>query len=203
MWANENWTRRWDGDEHEVLIKQDYDPDDDERLIGDFVRHFRDPRYIRVGGRPLLMIFRPGIIPDSRQAIARWRSIFQDKFGENPILVMAQAFNDLDPAVHGLDGAIEFPPHKLTANMPSVNQALHYLDMDFTGKVFSYDAVAQKSVDEPMPAFPLIKTCVASWDNDARRQGTGLILDGSTPAKYESWLSHLIRKAEQAPFFGE
>jgi glycosyltransferase involved in cell wall biosynthesis len=203
MWANENWTRRWDGDEHEVLIKQDYDPDDDERLIGDFVRHFSDKRYIRVNGRPLLMIYRPGIIPDSRQAIARWRTVFREKFGENPIMVMAQAFNDMDPAVHGLDGAIEFPPHKLTVNMRTINQGVQYLDMDFTGQIYSYDDVVKRSVDEPMPSFPLIKTAVPSWDNDARRQGTGLILDGSSPAKYEAWLSHLIRKAEQSPFFGE
>ena len=56
MWANENWTRRWDGSEHEVLISQDYRRDDDDALIDTFARHFCDPRYIRIDGRPLLMI---------------------------------------------------------------------------------------------------------------------------------------------------
>src|SRR6266568_278499 len=53
MWANENWTRRWDGMEGEVLIWQDYLGEDEEALLQDYVRHFRDPRYIRLGGRPL------------------------------------------------------------------------------------------------------------------------------------------------------
>ena len=65
MWANENWTRRWDGAESEVLISQDYRPDDDERMAAEFARHFRDPRYIRLQGRPVLMVYRPGIIPDA------------------------------------------------------------------------------------------------------------------------------------------
>jgi glycosyltransferase involved in cell wall biosynthesis len=203
MWANENWTRRWDGDEHEVLISQDYDSDDDERLMGDLVRHFEDPRYIRVKGRPLLMIYRPGIIPSAKEVIGRWREVFKNKFGEDPILVMAQAFNDTDPAVYGFDGAIEFPPHKLTANMPSINDNLEYLDVEFNGKVFSYDDVVARSLNEPAPSFPLIKTVVPSWDNDARRQGTGLVLDGSTPAKYESWLRQLIDHARRQTFFGE
>src|SRR5262249_11667901 len=71
MWANENWTRRWDGAESEVLISQSYDPDDDERLVAEFMRHIADPRYIRVGGRPLLMLYRPGIIPKAAETMKR------------------------------------------------------------------------------------------------------------------------------------
>ena len=97
MWANENWTRRWDGAESEVLISQDYRADDDEAMVADFARHFTDHRYIRVGGRPLFMIYRPGIIPKAKETIARWRMIWREKFGENPIIIMAQAFGDTDP----------------------------------------------------------------------------------------------------------
>jgi glycosyltransferase involved in cell wall biosynthesis len=203
MWANENWTRRWDGDEHEVLISQDYDPADDEALAADFVRHFRDSRYIRVQGRPLMMIYRPGSIPKAREAIQRWRKLFREQFSEDPIIVMAQAFDDFDPAVHGFDGAIEFPPHKLTAHMRTANDQLEYLDVEFNGKVFSYDDVVAHSLEEPAPAFPLIKTAVPSWDNDARRQGTGLVMSGSTPAKYEAWMSRLVENARRHTFFGE
>ena len=203
MWANENWTRRWDGSENEVLISQDYRPKDDAELAASFATHFRDPRYIRCQGRPLLMIYRPGIIPNLAEKIARWRDIFRTQHGEDPILVTAQAFNVLDPRDLGLDGAIEFPPHKLTSALPPANVAFEYLDPDFKGKIYHYDDIVKISLDERPPPFPLIKTAVPSWDNDARRQGNGIVVTGSTPHKYEAWLTRLGDQAEAHPFFGE
>jgi len=203
MWANENWTRRWDGAESEVLISQDYRHDDDERMAAEFARHFADPRYIRLQGRPVLMVYRPGIIPDVQATIARWRSMFREKHNEDPILVMAQAFGDTDPRPFGFDGAIEFPPHKLTQHLQPANQEFEILDPDFTGKIYRYETVVKTSLEEPRADFPLVKTVVPSWDNDARRQGTGLVITDSTPAKYEAWLSELVERAQEAPFFGE
>ncbi|WP_244547048.1 glycoside hydrolase family 99-like domain-containing protein [Bradyrhizobium sp. Gha] len=203
MWANENWTRRWDGMESEVLISQDYLGEDDERLLADFCRHFKDPRYIRVQGRPLLMIYRPRLIPDTAKVIARWRAIFAKKFREDPIIIMSQSFDDFDPTVMGLDGAIEFPPHKITKYTPLVTSEAKILDDTFSGQIYSYDHVVKYSLDESRPNFPLIKTAVPSWDNDARRQGTGLVIQGSTPQKYEAWLSALVEGAQRHTFFGE
>ena len=203
MWANENWTRRWDGAESEVLISQDYRPDDDEKMAAEFARHFQDPRYIRVQGRPLLMIYRPGLIPEPARTVSRWREIFKTQHGEDPILIMAQSFTDIDPMPYGMDGAIEFPPHKLTQHMPPINASLEYLDSEFTGHVYSYDEVVRTSLNEPAPTYPLIKTAAPSWDNDARRQGTGLCITGSSPAKYEHWLACLGEIARKKPFFGE
>jgi glycosyltransferase involved in cell wall biosynthesis len=203
MWANENWTRRWDGMEGEVLISQDYLSDDDERLLSDFNRHFKDKRYIRVQGRPLLMIYRPRLIPDTANVIARWRSIFAKKFNEDPIIIMSQSFDDYDPIPNGMDGAIEFPPHKLTKHVPLVGSEHKILDDTYSGQIYSYDDVAKYSLDEPRPSFPLIKTVVPSWDNDARRQGTGLVIQGSTPQKYEAWLATLVQQAQKHTFFGE
>ena len=202
MWANENWTRRWDGLEAEVLIRQDYRPEDDEALCADFLRHFRDPRYIRASGRPLLMIYRPGLITEAKERLAAWRRIFR-RHDEDPILIMSQAFNDCDPRPYGMDGAIEFPPHKVTSNLDRINARLKVFDEAFYGNVFSYDDVVKRSLDEPATDFPLIKTVAPSWDNDARRQGGGLCLQGSTPQKYEAWLAELVDRAAKAPFFGE
>jgi|GEM_PF-1082885 len=204
MWANENWTRRWDGADEDVLISQDYRDDDDAKLVEVFAAAFKDPRYIRVGGRPLLMLYRPGIIPHCKEKVAKWRALFLEISGEDPVIIMAQAFNDIDPAKFGLDGAIEFPPHKLVLPLRLKNAEVTYLDPDYTGQVYSYDEVANHSVCEPRPAFPLIKTLCPSWDNDARRQGSGgLVIHGSTPAKYQTWLEKLIEQSATHTFFGE
>jgi glycosyltransferase involved in cell wall biosynthesis len=203
MWANENWTRRWDGADSEVLMSQDYRLEDEERLLADFARHFRDRRYIRIQGRPLLMMYRPGLIKDCRKTLTRWRKRFKDTFSEDPLLVMGQTFMATDPSDFGMDGAIEFPPHKLTQDMPAINPSLHYLDLEFEGKAYRYDDVVRVSLEEPKPAYPLIKTIVPGWDNDARRQGKGLVLTESTPQKYQSWLTELVDRAVASPFFGE
>ena len=200
MWANENWTRRWDGASEEVLIGQDYETDDETALLACFKRHFADPRYIRVGGRPLLMVYRPGLIPQVASAVARWRRAFA---GDEPILVMSQSFGDLDPRPYGFDGAVEFPPHKVCEGLPMMNAQLDILDIDFHAPVYSYTDAVNASLNAATPDYPLIKTAVPSWDNDARRQGGGLLLHGSTPALYQDWLERLVLGASDQPFFGE
>ena len=203
MWANENWTRRWDGFDDEVLISQDYRPAEDEDLVLTFGRHFADPRYIRLEGRPVLMIYRPGLIPNAPETIERWRGLFRTLCGENPIMMMGQGFDATDPREFGLDGAIEFPPHKLTANLSKINDSLEWLDMEAKTHVISYQETVEVSLSEPRPAYPLIKTAVPSWDNDARREGRGLVLHGSTPAAFGHWVSALIEQAQAAPVFGQ
>ncbi len=203
MWANENWTRRWDGSDDEVLIAQDYRESDDAALIDTFARHFSDPRYIRVDGRPILMIYRPRLIPDTQATVARWRHLFADRHDMNPLLVMAQSFADTDPRPFAFDGAIEFPPHKLVAGLRTRNREISFFDLRATAQVFAYDDVVATSLAEPTGSYPLIKTAMPGWDNDARRQGAGMVLHGSTPAKYQAWMEQLIDRAQAQPFFGE
>ena len=198
MWANENWTRRWDGSEHEVLVSQDYRTADEPALIEMFMRHFSDPRYIRLEGRPVLMVYRAGLIP--KGAVARWRRLFRAA-GEDPMFVMAQSFDDRDPRLLDMDAAVEFPPHKLTVGQDPIPD-LAMLDHAATVRVLRYDDVAAAADLSPQP-FPLIRTALPGWDNDARRQGAGMTLHGATPAAYQAWLERLVAAAQAQPVGGE
>ena len=203
MWANENWTRRWDGSENEILLSQDYRLADEPALVAEFARHFADPRYIRLDGRPVLMIYRPALIPDAAATLARWRTQFRSQSGDDPLFIMAQSFGETDPRPYGMEAAVEFPPHKLTERLDLINDELDLLDPAFTAEVYAYAAFAAASTNEAPPPFPLIKTICPSWDNDPRRQGAGLALHGSTPAAYQAWLAELIHLARTRPVFGE
>ena len=203
MWANENWSRRWDGSDEDLLIAQDYRPEDDEALVDCFAHYLKDQRYIHFDGRPVLMIYRPGTIPDAPAAIIKWRSMFRKRHGIDPLFVMGQAFGDENPDLFGLDGAIEFPPHKVVSACKLINDEIHLFDNEFSGQVYDYIEVVNTALAQPKTPFPLIRTAAPSWDNDARRQGKGLVLHGSTPELYERWLSGLIEQAQTNTFFGE
>jgi len=200
MWANENWTRTWDGFDSEVLIEQSYDDADEDDFIEDTAKYFRNKRYMQVNGRPLFILYRPGLIPQAKKTFARWRKKWEAAVGVEPYFLMVQGFGDEDPRAYGLDGAVEFPPHKICQNMRQIQGDLDILDQSYTGIVHSYDDVIERSLTEKPPEFPLIKTVVPHWDNDARREGRGMTLHGSTPERYGQWLDGAIDYAVENPF---
>lgn len=200
MWANENWTRTWDGHDSEVLIQQDYLETDEKEFIADTSRYMANERYMQVEGRPLFILYRPGLLPNARVTLQRWRELWTDALGVEPWILMVQGFGDSDPRKYGLDGAVEFPPHKLAVSVPDMNHELTLFDPNFAGHVRSYDGVINESLNEPPCAYPLIKTVSPHWDNDARREGRGMVLQGSTPERYEYWLNGVIDHARQHPF---
>lgn len=203
MWANENWTRTWDGHDSEVLIQQDYLESDEKEFIADTSRYMANERYMQVDGRPLFILYRPGLLPNARETLQRWRELWTDALGVTPWILMVQGFGNLDPREYGLDGAVEFPPHKIALNVPDMNQELTLFDPDFAGHVRSYDRIINESLNESPSAFPLIKTVSPHWDNDARREGRGMVLQGSTPERYEYWLNGVMDHAHKYPFNDE
>jgi Glycosyltransferase WbsX len=203
LWANENWTRTWDGLDGSILLEQKYDREGEDKFLSDIARHFADSRYVRIDGRPLFFIYRPGSIPQAKATFARWRRRLKKEHDVTPLLFMCQGFNDIDPRPYGLDGAIEFPPHKICENMTPIDNELEVLDPDFTGHVVDYDEAVARSISETIPPYPLIKTATPAWDNEARRPGRGMTLHGSTPRKYENWLRKLIAFAKANPVYKE
>lgn len=203
MWANENWTRTWDGMANDVLMEQNYRDSDEAAFIADTAQYMAHERYVRVQGRPLFILYRPGLLPEPTETLARWRTLWTEALGVEPWVLMVQGFGDTDPSAFGLDGAVEFPPHKVCADVPDINAKLTVLDPEFRGHVRDYSAVVDQSLKEAVTEFPLIKTVSPSWDNDARREGCGMTLHGSTPAEYERWLNGTIAYAKAHPFKDE
>ena len=73
-WANENWTRRWDGGNNEVFVEQEYDDIQNlDNHVDYLCQFFADPRYIREDGKPLLLIYKPELIPDIRARVKHIR----------------------------------------------------------------------------------------------------------------------------------
>ncbi len=201
MWANENWTRTWDGFDNDVLIQQDYQEQDEADFLKDTARYMQHERYMKINGRPLFILYRPGLLPDSKETLDRWRKKWCALLGIEPLIFMVQGFGAESPAEYGLDGAIEFPPHKLCADLRNINHKVRVLDKQFKGLVHDYEDVIDRSLNEDAPDYPLIKTVVPHWDNDARREGRGTTLQGSTPKSYMRWLKGAVAYAKKNPVF--
>lgn len=190
-WANENWTRTWDGSENEVLMGQHHSPESDARFIRDLLPAFRDRRYIRVDGRPLLLVYRPGILPDFASTAERWRQICRKEGIGEIYLAGVRSFLDMTTEASGLDALVQFPP--LLTDTPNLagNPQLG-VPASFSGFIFDYRRLVDISLSHLAADRKLLPGICPSWDNTARRLERGTSWVNSSPETYERWLRRLV-----------
>lgn len=185
-WANENWTRRWDGLEQDALITQQHSPEDDLAFIKSIESALNDKRYIRINGKPLLMVYRPSLLPDPKATAERWREYcLKSRLGEI-YLVSTQAFCTHDPSDYGFDATVEFPPNNFSVT--PITSSVQLLNSEYKGTVWDYRELVAKAKGVERPAYTLFRCVVPSWDNEARRPGRGSSFVHSSPAIYSDWL---------------
>lgn len=188
-WANENWTRRWDAAEHEVLIAQKYLPDDDLNFIKSLIPFFEDQRYIRVDNKPYLIVYRPQHLPDAKKTLSVWRDFCKSiGLGELHICAALTHGNE-DYTQYGFDSGVEFPPHNIKAQNCS-NQVKLY--EPHKGGVYQYADIAEFYMNRNYTNQRVFKTVFPSWDNTARTKERALVVLNGHPENYEYWLSSTI-----------
>ena len=113
-WANESWFRRWQGSKDEMLMEQTFSEEDDVAHIRWLIECFKDPRYIRINGRPLLAVYRALSLRDPAQTVEIWRRECARAGVERPWLVLFETGESSGhPALVGFDASAEFVPHRL------------------------------------------------------------------------------------------
>lgn len=190
-WANENWTRRWDAAEHEVLIAQRYLPDDDLEFIKSLQPFFTDPRYIRIDGKPILVVYRPQHLPDARKTATLWRTFCRTAGIGEIHLCAALTHGNTDYTQFGFDSGVEFPPHNLQCANQAGSIAFHE---PFRGNAVDYAQIATACLEREYPHANVFRSVFPAWDNTARTGNRSLIVLGSSPENYECWLSGTIVK---------
>jgi glycosyltransferase involved in cell wall biosynthesis/SAM-dependent methyltransferase len=196
-WANENWTRRWDGEEREVLMGQEHSYESDEQFIQDILPALRDRRYIRINGRPLLAIYRPGLLPDARATFAHWREFCRREGLGEIYLAGFNAFDLQNPEPLGLDAAVEFPPHH--SNVTKTDRESLPVFNDFCGEIYDYRKIAENMLKRSVSNYILFRGVMPSWDNTARRQIRGTIWTHSEPQSYCRWLHRAVLQTRRHP----
>ncbi len=207
-WANENWTKRWDGLDNDIIIAQKYLESDPLDFIKDVEPILLDPRYIREDGKPVLVVYRGSKLGDPAKYIRVWRRYFLEKHNLELHILSVLGLEATDPRQFGFDAGIEFEPLTV-AKRTDFNEEKprpitifdRLLDKEFKGGVADYRQVALNSYDRPIFSFPTYKSVMPSWDNDARKKGNGpTIFHGANPDIYARWLDTTLgQQTDKSP----
>lgn len=203
-WANENWTRRWDGKDNEVLVGQNHSIEDDKKHIEYLLKYFKDERYIKVNGAPVLLIYKTELIPHIKETLNMWNEYLKQNGFPGLYTINMESTSSskgVDKSEDGFSAAMDFQPN--WANLPRkeretklkrfVNRTLKRSSSYSENKIFSYFKYFQLEKNRiwnlPYKIYP---TVVPSWDNSARRVKGAVIFKGASPKLYGEWLNHIL-----------
>ena len=224
-WANEHWTNQWVSLDHKVLIEQRYGEESDWKKHFEYLLpFFKDERYIKIDGKPLISFFRPELIDCRKEMIEYWNRLAKEN-GLNGICAVFQRtdmlYSTSNPDISMFDYCVEYQPTSAWIRELAVRQKFQLLRrikknvgvfLEKTFKVsaagiritprtgltfFDYDVIWNRILNDPMVVPNLIPTAFVDWDNTPRRGTEGWIIKGSTPKKFEKYLDLLIKKAKK------
>ncbi|MDZ7957154.1 MAG: glycoside hydrolase family 99-like domain-containing protein [Aulosira sp. DedQUE10] len=203
-WANENWTRRWDGEDQYVLREQVYSEEDDKLHMQWLAKAFQDPRYIRIDGKPLFLVYRISNIPNPLKTAETWREEANKQGIGDIFLCKVESIqaDHGDPSLIGFDASIEFQPDWTQLGQPLQRSRLWKLARRLglankayaENNIYDYTTVVERMLAKPTPDYKRFPCVTPSWDNTARRKTGANILQNSTPETYERWLTEVIQK---------
>ncbi|HQE80320.1 MAG TPA: glycoside hydrolase family 99-like domain-containing protein [Syntrophorhabdaceae bacterium] len=204
-WANENWTRRWDGLDKEILQKQEYGGyEDDKKHFEYLLPAWKDKRSIKINDKPLFLIYRPKDIPDVSNTINRWKEWAQSK--GLPGLYIVAIRNPIEKdkfefEKFGFDGELIFQPdfyalHEFYKDI-SKDESILFKILNSTDIVIPYDIawpIMAKRAEDVLNQENVFPCVIPSWDNTPRRKKGALVLHDSSPEIYAKWLDVEIKR---------
>jgi lipopolysaccharide biosynthesis protein len=201
-WANENWTRNWDGQFKDVLLEQHYSFEDDINHIKFLFQYFKDERYIKVDGKPVFAVYRTNLFPDIKKTAEIWRTEAKKAGIDELYLIRVESIGRVqDPAEIGFDASFEFQPnfsllHKLLKRnrYKTALNKLGFYKPFFRDNILDYEEYSKVAINQNPSTYKRYPCITPMWDNTARRSSDALIFNNSTPEKYGKWLQHVVRK---------
>ena len=201
-WANENWTRIWDGANKKVLIEQKYSEEDDREHIQYLLKFvFNDPRYIKIDNKPVFCVYNSDMFPNIKKTLSIWREEAEKTGVKLYLCRMERRANEGKKQVNGFDAAIEFQPFaSLNKKRISISYFINavYGILQRKGMlplIISYKKYVKNVIKTPlMFDYKKYPGITPGWDNSARRKKAFIAMHGSTPALYGMWLSSIVEK---------
>ena len=216
-WANEPWTRAWDGGDRDVLMPQSYgDEADWDRHFAYLLKAFQDPRYIRVEGRPMFLIYRTESIPELPAMLSRWRRLAAEAGLPGLHIVSMLTVFAVDRRQGLADACVEFEPmytlshhqprwyrrkERLVRHVARLRRWLQPLARPHRLGSHDYAALWRLITGRPLPprTYP---GGFADWDNSPRRGMNALVLRNFSTEAFRVGMGGQLKKAQaaDAPF---
>jgi Glycosyltransferase WbsX len=203
-WANEPWGRSWTGNDREVLMPQQYSPQDDAEHARYLANAFADPRYLRTAGRPVFLIYRPSHITSAAATIDAVRDGSLREGLPNPYIVLCdghEAGADLR-ACYGADMTLRYEPQlsvlpggltPLPAWRRTLANVKYASEMSSHLRLYDY-ARARSMMRDIASQSAAIRTVLVRWDNSPRRGDRGIVMTGATPSAFGMELRNELRR---------
>jgi lipopolysaccharide biosynthesis protein len=197
-WANENWTRRWDGNEQEILLAQVYSPQDAKEFIHYLIPFFEDDRYIKIDGRPVLLVYRPSSIPVEQNYVEIWRCECEVAGLPAPYVIGVLTRGAVSPLDFRMDAGAERVLHDWLGGAARDIRSELRPYWPINGSVLDYQDVAEHYMSQIDPHdFTLYRSIVPVWDNTARYNSEAFLLHNFTTKTFQEWAEYLIDDAER------
>jgi ADP-heptose:LPS heptosyltransferase len=190
LWANENWSKRWDGGDLDVIIAQRHSWEDDLAFIRGVMPVFEDDRYVKVAGKPLLLIYKPHLFPDIRATTEIWRSEAEKHGLPGLYLIMADDWNPqlVHPRAHGFDASYEIPSNIVPEEVLYTDLEALQLQPEFEGQIVDYSKFAAFHMGRPFPDYRRFRTVMLPWDNTPRYGSRAIVHINNQTDAYRLWL---------------
>ena len=217
-WANEYWTNGWISADNKILIAHDNtDEKDWVDHFNYFMPFFKDDRYIKIDGKPLLIIYFPNVLQKCNQMIECWRALAKENGFPDLVILYQKAMTHFDNSVDKthFDGGIEFQPGyslvKNTSGKKRIIRNMRFKIVNFIKlklgvsfkkrnnvkvKHISYDDVWQDILNTTPDNPNMYPGAFVDWDNNPRKGNRGSLYDGVTPEKFEAYLSKQIKRTK-------
>jgi GT2 family glycosyltransferase len=200
FWANESWSRKWDGQEEELLMKQTHNIEDSKSFISAHRQYLAHPRYVKIRGKKVIFIYRRELFANAKANLDAMRQE-AIRLGLGELYFVAfesfeQSLKRDDPTLQGFDAAAEYPPHGVFPGKKYSN----FESKVFTGRSHDYKDVENFYLGRQLPKFPLIRSVMVGFDNTSRMKNKAIIFQNSD---YSSFLRWFRLASKNSMYFGD
>lgn len=208
-WANEPWTRAWDGRQNDILMPQRYGGEKEwEQHFQYLIPFFKDEYYIKIDKKPMLLIYRTSNIPKCDDMIEYWDRRCKESGLEGIYVIEELNSFQKKPDCKYTEGLLEFEPMYtlkfgrsiLLRIYDKIYAKIHNKIYKNSLLLYSYDniwkCIIKRRKNEKL-GKQLYPGAFVDWDNTLRKGKKGLVMRGASPEKFEQYLSVQKKKAKK------